>query len=127
MGVVIGLAEFNARLLNFIRALPDEIDRAHKEEAQEILTVAKSRTPVKTGALRASGTVGEPDKDGFLHSIPITFGDPTPYYAIYVHENLEAKHAVGQAKFLESAVLEATPGMSSRIGQRINIERMLKK
>jgi len=126
MPSVIGLAAFNARLLNFIRALPDEVERALQAEAEEVLKVAKSRTPVKTGALRASGVLQEPVKAGFMTAQPITFGDPTPYYAIFVHENLEARHPNGgQSKFLESAVMDAMPGLSVRIGQRINIERMM--
>lgn len=126
MGMVIGLAEFNARLLNLIRALPDEIERALEIDAQITLDLAKSRTPVKTGALKESGTLQDPVRVGFEIAQPITFGDPTPYYAIFVHENLEAKHPRGgQAKFLESAVLEREPGMSSRIGQLIKIERLV--
>jgi hypothetical protein len=67
------------------------------------------------------------ERNGFETKIPVSFGDPTPYYAIFVHEDLEARHPNGgQAKFLESAVLEATPGMSSRVGLRIQVERLVR-
>lgn len=42
-------------------------------------------------------------------SVLVGYGDPDPLnstghkYAIYVHEDLEAKHETGQAKFLEEA------------------------
>jgi hypothetical protein len=36
-------------------------------------------------------------------------------YAIYVHENLEAHHPVGMAKFLELPFNQATRGMDDRI------------
>jgi hypothetical protein len=126
--MVLGLAEFNARVLNLIRALPDEIENALRSDAEVTLEIAKQRTPVDTGALVDSGMLGEPEKSGFQYSQPITFGDPEPYYAIFVHENLEARHPNGgQAKFLESAVLERSAGMSSRLGLLINIERLASK
>jgi hypothetical protein len=127
MPFIIGLAEMNARLLNLIRALPDEIEKALIEDATDTLDMAKSLTPVKTGALRDSGTVHKPVRSGFEVAVPISFGDPTPYYAIYVHENLEAKHPNGgQAKFLETAILYMADGMSVRVGNRIQIERLVK-
>ena len=127
MGAVIGLPEMNARLLNLIRALPDEIEKAMKDEGDQILLVAQGRCPVDTGALRDSGKVGDVVKDGFQTTVQVSFGDPEPYYAIFVHEDLDAKHPNGgQAKFLESAVQEATPGMSVRVGERIKIERLVR-
>lgn len=126
MPSVIGLNEFNARILNLIRALPNEIKDALEEESKLILIEAQRRTPVKTGALRDSGKLQDPVKVGHEMAQPITFGDPTPYYAIYVHENLEAQHPNGgQAKFLESAVNDAAPGLSTRIGNRIKLERLI--
>lgn len=125
MPYIIGLQQMNARLLNLIRALPDEIKDALTEEAKIILIEAQRRTPVKTGALKASGKLQDYEREGFQTTVPITFGDPTPYYAIYVHEDLEARHPNGgQAKFLESATLEASAGLSVRVGKRIQIERL---
>lgn len=40
-------------------------------------------------------------------------------YAVFVHENLEAHHEVGQAKYLEQPYNERKPGMQSRIATRI--------
>ena len=39
------------------------------------------------------------------HDVSVTVGY-TAEYSIHVHENLEARHPVGQAKFLESAARE---------------------
>jgi Bacteriophage HK97-gp10, putative tail-component len=124
--MIIGLAEMNARLLNLIKALPDEIDRALQDQAHVILQVAKERCPVDTGALRDSGKLEDTVKSGHEIAVPITFGDPEPYYAIYVHEDLEAKHPNGgQAKFLESAINDYAPGMSVRVGESIKFERLV--
>jgi hypothetical protein len=40
-------------------------------------------------------------------------------YAVYVHENLQAHHPVGQAKFLESAMTEAAPTLAERVAARV--------
>ena len=70
---------------------------------QEILEVAKERTPVVTGALRDSGQVELVPGDN--PEVNIVFGGEDTAYAIYVHENLKAKHTPpGRSKFLESAV-----------------------
>jgi hypothetical protein len=126
-GGIIGISEMNARLLNLIRALPDEIENALIKEAGLILEEAKNLCPVDTGALRDSGEVRGMDRVGFETMIPITFGDPVPYYAIFVHEDLDARHPNGgEAKFLEKAVMRAEPGMSVRVGRSIQIERLVK-
>ena len=39
----------------------------------------------------------------------------TANYAIYVHENLQAHHPVGQAKFLEDPLRELTPELRTMI------------
>lgn len=125
-----GEAEINRRILNLIQALPDEIDKAMIAEADDILAAAKADTPYRDGPLRDSGKRHEPKREGFTESVEITFGTPDPYYAIYVHENLLARHEPpygtgGHAKFLETAVNNAKSGMSTRIGRRIKLDRMV--
>jgi hypothetical protein len=52
----------------------------------------------------------------------ITVGGPSASYAIYVHENLENFHPIGQAKFLESVVLESAPFLGARIATRVRAQ-----
>lgn len=109
-----GVEALQKKLAKLSEQLPKQTVIAIREEAELIMTEAKRRTPVLTGALRASGHVVEkPDGAG------LAFGGPAAPYAVYVHENLEAFHRVGQAKFLESAVNEAVPGMAERIAKRL--------
>lgn len=97
-----------------IAAAPKEIARAVYEFAEgEVLPVAKERTPVDYGTLRDSGVVSQPKIKGVNQhvdniSVEIGFGGAAAHYAIYVHEDLDAKHEVGQAKFLSSAMDEAS-------------------
>lgn len=67
------------------------------EAGLKVQKVAQDRTPVDTGNLKGSAYTR---KEGEL-SVVVGFGAA---YAIYVHENLEAHHETGQAKFLESAL-----------------------
>lgn len=94
-------------------------------EAQIELTEAKRRTPFLTGALRGSGIVEPPVQSGNTLSVTIAFGGPAADYAVYVHENLEAHHPVGQAKFLESTLLESAPYLMDRIGKRLDLGSLL--
>lgn len=67
------------------------------EAGFKVLKVAQERTPVDTGNLKNSGYVRKEGKLGVIVGFSAA-------YAIYVHENLEAHHDTGQAKFLESAL-----------------------
>jgi hypothetical protein len=50
----------------------------------------------------------------------LEFGNASVDYATVVHENLAAHHPVGQAKYLESALLEALPSLPDRLSKRLN-------
>lgn len=88
-------------------------------EAEIELTEARRRTPVDTGALRQSGLVEEPTIKGDAIAVRIGFGGPAAPYAVYVHEDLHAFHPVGQAKFLESTIVESAPHLAKRVAARM--------
>lgn len=93
-----------------IAAAPDAMARALYEFAQaEVLTESKIRTPVDYGILRDSGLVDQPVKAAGKVTVSIGFGGGAAHYAIYVHEDLDAHHTVGQAKFLESTLNDKAP------------------
>ena len=91
-------------------------------EGERIVTEAKKRTPVATGALRASGqtVIDGPSR------VVLAFGGAAVIYAVFVHENLSARHPNGEAKFLERPLLEAAKGMDARLAAdvRREIERI---
>lgn len=68
---------------------------------EHIRAIAVERTPIETGHLAGTATV---HVEGDTASI--TYAGP---YARYQHERLDLKHETGQAKFLESALMEAGP------------------
>ncbi len=99
--------------------VPPRVAGALYQEAQIEMTEAKQRTPVDTGALRASGTVFAPEVIGRLVRVTLGFGGVAAPYAAIVHEDLDAHHPVGQAKYLESTLLESAPHMASRVASRL--------
>lgn len=98
------------------------------QEAQGIIAQSVPLVPVDTGALRASHYVDPPAWENGRTRLTVTFGyggvaarinpktgESTAGYAIFVHENLEAHHKTGIAKFLEIPFDAARPGMGARI------------
>jgi hypothetical protein len=113
-------------LLNLAARVPQEVKRALFEEALIETKEAMQRTPVDTGALRASYVTHKPEINGNDISARISVGGPTAPYALQVHEDLEAYHPVGQAKYLESTLLESAPHMAERLSKRIDLNRLAK-
>lgn len=105
---------------------PDEFARALYQEAQIELTEIKKLTPVDTGALRASEHLEGPVREGRRIYITIVAGGPTVPYAFTVHEDLEAFHKNGQAKYIEQPLAESAPHMSDRIAKRIDLNKALR-
>lgn len=123
--VVTGLNQLHAKLRALELAIPDEFGQALRAEAEIEMTEAKKRTPVLTGVLRASGYVSGPMRQGKDVWVTLTFGGPAAPYAVHVHENVQALHHVGQAKFLESVINESTPYMAQRVARRIQLTRLV--
>lgn len=101
-------------------------------EAEELMTAAKRLTPVDTGALRKSAHARLPVIDKDKVEVEAGFGGPAGSgntggetnsedvgYAVRVHENLEARHIVGQAKYLEKPFDERKATFGERFTQRV--------
>jgi hypothetical protein len=107
------------------KRFPDEVGLALYQETQIELTEVKKRTPVDTGNLRASEHVEGPIRDGRTIYTLIVAGGPSAPYAIFVHEDPDAFHKVGQWKFIESVIMESAPHMAARVAKRIDLNRAL--
>lgn len=99
------------------------------EEANELMAASKRQVPVDTGTLRGSGMVEDPVKQSKSYRVRLGYGygeEKNPKsgqiaagYAIYVHENLKAKHKVGKAKFLEDPMKAWEPKFAKNVGMRL--------
>jgi len=84
--------------------------KAVDDFGEHVLGVAQADCPVKTGALQNSGTTLPAVMVG--SAITKTIGFNTNYAAA-VHENLEAHHTQGHAKYLANAILSQGPKLES--------------
>lgn len=109
------------------------LGRALYREGLGIMASSQGLVPVDTTALRSSGYVQEPERDADLITVYLGYGGPaakinsktgesTDAYALYVHENLEAFHPVGMAKYLEMPFDQAKSGMGARIAAAIRAD-----
>jgi len=97
----------------------DALGKAAVDEMTKMMQVSKGQCPVDTGTLRASGMVQPPVRVGNQVVVTAGYGGAASGYAIYVHEDLNATHPVGNAKFLERPFLAALPQMPRNIATRI--------
>lgn len=103
--------------------LSEEIGNAVMEEAKIEVLECKRRVPIDTGDLRNTIHAEGPFKGRNSVYAAIVAGGPTAPYAWWVHEDLEAFHRVGQAKYIESVLRESYRFMLERIAKRINIRK----
>lgn len=118
-----GGKELEGALERIVRALPSEVSSALYEEAEIERKESMRRTPWETGTLRASHETSRPKMGWEGWEVTISVGGPAAPYAVYVHENLEAFHKHGQAKFLESTIRESAPYMAKRVANRIDLNK----
>lgn len=111
-----GVSQLMARLDEMSKAYPKELDAALYQEALAIFRKSQRIVPVDKGFLKGSGVIEGPKN----HEILIGYGGPAAPYALYVHEDPEAKHKSGKTyKFLEIPVMDAIAGMDVRIRDRL--------
>ena len=105
MGVMVGKSKV-------MKNLNDALSKINNKTRKSLVLVgilvkgrSQALTPVDTGNLKAGHytSIG-----GGKNNPTVEIGLTAPY-AVYVHEDLNANHPTGQAKFLEQA-LEASTG-----------------
>jgi hypothetical protein len=125
-----GVGQMVGTLKKFAEKYPDRVATALHQEAQREATEMKKRTPVDTtpnaphpGNLRNSIHVLDPERKGRTISVEIATGAQAPY-AVYVHENPDAYHPVGEWQFMASVLNESRSHMADRIARRIHLSRV---
>lgn len=99
-----GIPEVRSALKQLKKAFPNAAGYGMYVVAAHIMRDAKSRTPVDTGALRASGYASEPKYHQDGTKVTIGFGGKAAQYAVIQHENELYKHTVGEHHFLLKAI-----------------------
>lgn len=115
-----GIKKFNKRLSNIEKRLVSGILEKHLfQEGEGIMAQSKQLVPVDKGTLRASGHVQLPERLGNRIVVTLGFGGPAAPYAISVHENLQAFHPVGTAKYLSLPFRQAAQGFPTRLAAKL--------
>ena len=121
-----GVNEMKRTLQRMSLTIPHVVGAALYQEALIEQKESMRRTPVDTTALRGSHHTTLPEiKLGGSISVQIEVGGSAAGYAVIVHEDLDAFHKVGQAKFLESTIKESQPFMLERIAKRVKVSEFL--
>jgi hypothetical protein len=111
---------------------PDESGRVIHDELEQVeLPETQRRVPVKYGDLKSTGRVTEPETRGNTTSCSIAYGGESTNgkdvdYALYVHENLEAEHPIGEAKYVSGPLNESAPHLSNRFARRWRMDNLVK-
>lgn len=85
-------------LVKYENKILKSVPKMTLQTAEKILVDSNELVPIDSGALRDSGGVYQDPKTG---EASVYY---TADYALIVHENLEAVHPIGEAKFLEKAL-----------------------
>jgi len=124
-----GAKSMIATLKEITNKFPDDVAKALYQEANIEVVEMKRRCPVDTtanaphpGNLRASIHAELPEREGRNISVTVATGKQAPY-AVYVHEDPDAFHPVGEWKFMEGPLKESAPHMNARIAARVNLNK----
>lgn len=108
-----GLDTVLSNLNREIQGIKDRSMASLIRSGLRIQRVSQQRTPVDTGNLRASAFTR---REGFNVQIGYTAA-----YALFVHEDMEAHHKTGQAKFLETAFNDEMAGVLESIRKEASV------
>lgn len=108
---VTGVAEVKQNLNKMLGDIVLVSDKALMAAGLRIMAAAQLKVPVDTGRLRASARTTVLKKGGTLTGGGVVSVKFNTEYAQKVHQDLHARHTVGEAKYLENAVIEETPGV----------------
>ena len=108
----------------------DKTADALRKAGGEIIRVSVQKTPILTGELRSRSFNEGPLKNGDTYFQVVGYekfagewnSEKSRAYAVYVHENLEAEHHVGEAKFLEHALQETSGKIISYLRREMQIK-----
>lgn len=125
-----GVEEMRQKLERVTRGMNRAVERALREEAEEIMRRAKNEfVPVDKSTLKNSGFVNDVVRDGDDISVTLGFGGSAEAYALAVHEH-PSEHSPrswgdrsvnftrGGPKYLEKPLNEAVNGMDKRIAAK---------
>lgn len=110
-----------AKFANVRKNYPNKVGNALYSVMGVEKTEVIRRTPKLSGELRSTIKLIGPSDNGKTITVVIVAGGPDAPYAMIVHEDLEAFHNVGQAKYLESVIMESRAFIGRRVAAKLDI------
>lgn len=111
-----GMRKMQRKIDRLRKEAPEAVGAALYERAVGVMTDSKKQTPVDTGRLRSSGFVSAPMEVGPGGGMKVVMGYGTEY-AVFVHEDTDASHTTGNAKYLEKALNAKAGQMAEQIAK----------
>lgn len=127
-----GVSDAIKKVNAIAKDLRKETGKAVRYEVEKVGTAADRIVPVDLGTLRGSKTITGPDMSSDKIEVVIGYGGAAAAYAAAIHETpsehdppswkgvtVDFKVKGTGRKYLERPLIEAMPGMSDRIAERI--------
>ena len=115
-----GTDKLRNALLHLLKATPERMAAQVHGMAEEAMTESKKRTPVDLGDLKRSGNVKPPVVTKDSISVRMGYGDTAVNYALFVHEDVNARHKVGRSHYLSSVIDELRPKFLKKLSVRMS-------
>jgi len=103
---------------------PQQFADALVEEGLIEVAECQAVTPVDTGNLRDGIHLEGPMQEGNRIYVLVATDPAQDDYALIVHEDLDAFHAVGGPKYIENPLRESAPYLADRVARRLNMAKM---
>lgn len=108
----VGVTSFLGRIESAALKIGPMAEGSSVDIAKQVLELSQERVPVRTGVLKASGRVLPARRRGNKTKVRVGYGGEASRYAWIQHERLDYHHTIGEAKYLESAVMDVARSRS---------------
>lgn len=116
-----GIEKLQARLVAGGEKVVPAVAQAMNEEGQLIFDESQDLVPVEFGDLQRSGVLSLAKQVGNALEVEITYGGVAASYALYVHEDPDARHDEGKSyNYLGGPMTKAAPEFFDRVDERVD-------
>jgi hypothetical protein len=121
-----GTKQVNRNLQEYADRFPEAAAVALFDQMHEIVEPdVYESTPEKSGDLRGTIQTESSVQNGKIVSCSIVAGGDNAPYAWIVHEDLDAFHPVGSAKYIERPLNRASRSFGQELGARLQVDKVM--
>lgn len=121
-----GTKQVNRKLQDYADLFPEVAADALFDQMHDVLEPeVYESTPEKYGDLRSTIRTEESVRKGKIISCSIVAGGDEAPYALFVHEDLDAFHPIGDAKYIERPLNRAARSFGQELGARLQVDKVM--